>query len=148
MTFLERKLGSSEEDIMDPVFGEIAEGGGIAFFSGEEVFIDAKDPWAGVVFHLREFVLKEVVITALDGGLSYRELFRERFLANAIPVFFEDLPSESFSGALVGKDTLEPVIEVLAAGLAEIFVGSELEECFSGAETFVSDPAVEGIFDP
>lgn len=62
-------------------------------------------------------------------------------------MFFEDLSSEGFGRAFVGKDAREPVVEVLAAGLAEIFVGFEVEECFSGAETFVPDPAVEGVFD-
>lgn len=62
-------------------------------------------------------------------------------------MFFEDLPSEGFGGAFVRKDAGEPVIEVFAAGLAEIFVGSKVEEGFSSAETFVSDPTVEGVFD-
>lgn len=132
---------------MDAVFCEVAEGGGVSFFSGEKVLIDSQDSWARVVLHLREFVLEEVVVAAFDSGLSDGELFRECFLTDTIPVFFEDLPSEGFGGAFVGKDTGEPVIEVLAAGLAEIFVGSEVEECFSGAEAFVPDPTVEGIFD-
>lgn len=72
---LERKLGSSEEDIMDPVFGEVAEGSGVSFFSGEEVLVDSEDSWAWIVFHLREFVLQEVVIATFDGGLSDGELF-------------------------------------------------------------------------
>ena len=132
---------------MDPVFGEVAEGGGISFLAGKEVLVDAQDSRAGIVFHLREFVLKEVVITAFDGGLSDGKLFREGFLANAVSVFFKDLPSERFGGAFVGHDTREAVVEIFAAGLAEIFVGSEVEDGFSGAETFVPDPTVEGIFD-
>ena len=71
---LERKFGAPEEDIVNPVFGKVAEGGGVSFLTGKEVLVDAKDPWAGIVLHLREFVLKEVVIAAFDSGLSDREL--------------------------------------------------------------------------
>ena len=62
-------------------------------------------------------------------------------------MFFEDLPSEGFRGAFVGKNAGEAIIEILAAGLAEVFMGFEVEKGFSGAETFVPDPAVEGVFD-
>ena len=49
---LEGKFGASEEDIMNSVFGEVAKSGGISLFAGKEVLVDAKDPWAGIVFHL------------------------------------------------------------------------------------------------
>lgn len=66
---------ASEEDVVDPVFGEIAEGGGVSFFSGEKMFVDSQDSWAGVVLHLRELMLEEVVVAAFDSCLSNRELF-------------------------------------------------------------------------
>jgi hypothetical protein len=144
---LEGKFGASEEDIMDSVFGEVAEGCGITLFSCKEVLVDAEDSWAWIIFHLRELVLKEILVTAFDRGLSDLKLFRESFLADTVPVFFKDFPTECFSGALVGKDAWETIVKVFFAGLTEIFAGSEIEDDFSGTETFMAYPAIEGIFD-
>lgn len=143
----EGKFGSAEKDIVDTVFGEVAEGGGISFFSGKEVLVDTEDSWAGIIFHLREFVLEEVLITAFDGGLTDLKLRGESFLTNAIPAFFEDLLSECFRGSFVRKNPRKAVIKIFTAGLAEVFTGSEVKDDFSGAETFMANPAIEGIFD-
>jgi hypothetical protein len=132
---------------MDPMFGEVAEGCGVTLFSRKEVLVNAEDSWTGIILHLRKLMLKKIPVTAFDGRLAYLKLRGEGFLANAVPVFFENLLSECFSGSFVGKDTRKAIIEVFATGLTEIFASSEVKDDFSGAKTFMADPAVEGIFD-
>jgi len=49
---LESEFRASEEDIVNPVLCEVAEGGSITLLAREEVLIDAEDSGAGIIFHL------------------------------------------------------------------------------------------------
>lgn len=97
------------------MFFEIAEGGGIALATGEEVLIDAQDLWTRDAGQFRCFPGKEMLEMPLHGGGTDAFALAQTTAADPVPVPAEDHFSKCLGAVLAFEQPGKLLTKVSAA---------------------------------
>jgi hypothetical protein len=143
---LQRGLTAPQDEIVDFMSAQIAEGRGKALFTGKEVFVDAQDLRAAGAMPLGELALESLLRVALDGGGP--DLFppSQAAAVDAVEMLLEDRLLEGLTGTLVGENAGELLAEVAAAVQAMEFAALQQDDGMAESPVLVADLAYVPAF--
>src|SRR5690554_7004648 len=100
---------------------QVHECGGVAFFTGEEVLINAQYLRTGPARELRDALLHKRLIPALYRRRANAMRARELALRDAAFMRFKDLQPVGFGGAQARHNAAKAVVEISVALWAMVF---------------------------
>ena len=137
---------AAQHHIKDLVFFQIAEGGGIALATGEEVLIDAQDLWARGAGQFRCFSGKEVLEMPLHGGGADAFALAQTTAADPVPVPAEDHFAEGLGGVLAFEQPGKLLTKVSSANPALPFARLQYQFTLPKSPALVPNPALVASF--
>lgn len=93
-------LRTAQDDLLDLVVAQVAQGGGVAVTAREEVLVEARHRRARRTGTLRHRTAKIVLAITLHGGAADAFALAHPAAVDPIPVIPEDLVTEGLTGAL------------------------------------------------
>ena len=134
-------FAAAEHHVIDFVVLEIAERGGEAVLSGEEMLIDAEDPRALRSGPFARLLPQPGSEPALNGRAGNPLALRQSAAADAVQVFLTNRTAKWLTGAHPRQNARKALPEKAPAGYTTPFPGLQLDHAVPYAPAFVPRPA-------
>jgi hypothetical protein len=125
---------------------EIAEGGGKALPTSEEVLVDAENLWTARRMPLFELALQTLAKVALHGGGADFLATSQAAAVDAVEMLLVDGLLVGFTGSLAWKNTGKTLTEVASAAAAVPFGNLQFQDAGALSPVLVADAAQMAAF--
>ena len=115
----QRQFTPAQHHIVDLVVSQVAQRGGEAFLTREEVLVDTQHARAAPRMPFGKLALDAVLEVAIDGGRANAFALTQTAAVDPVPMLAVDHPAERFTGSLTRQDARKPLVKIAPATQAQ-----------------------------